>query len=227
MMKVIGISGAQGMIDWAHVKDADGAVIRFSHGADADCICGIAPETDEYAERNLCGAYHARIAAGVSHILGGTTVSEVRAEAAWFLKTLQPYRPYLTFPVVVLSLGEFGLSRKYRSFSPAHTAALVKAFCTAVKSAGLTPLLYADRGTLGEHIERRKLGKIGIWYIRPFVSETLALAEEPEMCFWQYSAETSPRNAGIYADYPVSRVENFCFEPLFPRVKKMTYRLYA
>ncbi len=226
-MKIISISEVQGIIDWSRVRDASGAVIRFSRGADEDCICGISPETDEYADRNLRGAYQAHIAAGVSHVLGGTTVSEVRAEAAWFVGTLKSYRSYLTFPVVVISLGAFGIAEKYRSLSPAHLGTLIKTFSQAITRVGLTPLLAADAETLSAFIDRRKLGKLGIWYERPFVSEERALTEEPNMCFWQYSTETSPRNAGIYADYPVSRVENFCFEPLFPRVKKMTYRLYA
>lgn len=226
-MKIIGISEVQGIIDWSRVRDADGTVIRFSRGADEDCICGISPEMDERAERNLRGAYQARIAAGVSHVLGGTTVSEVRAEAAWFLDALKGYRAYLTLPVVVVSLGEFGIAEKFRSLSPSHIGTLVKTFCQAVTRAGLTPLLSADAETLSLYIDRRKLGRLGLWYVRPFVSEDCALYEEADMCFWQYSTETSPRNSGIYADYPVSRVENFCFEPLFPRVRRMTCRLYA
>lgn len=226
-MKIISISGLQGSVDWCRVRDANAAVIRFSHGGDADCCCGIAPETDEFAERNLRGCYAAHIACGVSHLLGGTTASEVRAEAAWLVAALKRFSAYLTLPIVAVSLGDGGISPKYRSFSPAHNAYLIKTFCNAVHRAGFTPVLYADQETLSDCLDRRRLGKLGIWYVRPFVSEALAQKEEPDMLFWQYSAETSPRNAGIYADYPVSKTENYLFEPMPVRIHRMTYSSYA
>lgn len=226
-MKIISISGFQGYIDWTRVRDADAAVVRFSHGGDNDCCIGISPETEELAERNLRGAYCARIACGVSHRLGAVTASEVRAEAAWLIAALKVYRPYLTLPIVAISLGDDGISPKYRSFSPSHNAALVKLFCTSLTRAGYTPVLCADRETLDDYLDRRKLGRVGIWYQRPFVSEAQAQAEEPDMLFWQYSAETSPKNAGISADYPVSRTENFFFEPPAPRIRRSTCRMYA
>lgn len=218
-MKLIHISDRQGQICWTQVRDADAAIIRFSQGSDADCCIGIAPETDEYADANLRGCYAAQIACGVSHLLGGITVSEVRRECAWLIRALRQSAQYHTLPVVVIELGDGGISPKYRALSPAHNAQLIRTAAALLRRAGFTPVFFADREMLDEYIDRRKLGRIGLWYSRPFVSAAAARAEEPDMLFWQYSAETSPRNAGISADYPVSRTEAFRFEPLQPRIR--------
>lgn len=226
-MKIISVSQVQGHIDWKYVRDADAAVIRFSYGCDIDCCLGIAPETDDLAETNLRGANQARISCGVSHLLGGTTASDVHKEAAWLISHLNHYKNYITLPIVVVSLGDHEIAAKYRTLSPAQNTNLIKIFCNIIKRAGYTPVLYANREILTEHIERKKLGSIGIWYNRPFVSEVLAQEEEPDMLFWQYSAETSPRNAGIYADYPVSKAINYFFRTPAPRFHTTVYGLYA
>ena len=218
-MKLISITEQQGQINWSHVRDADAAVIRFSQGCDSDCCIGITPEIMDLAEAHMRGCYQASIVCGVSHILGGITVSEVRAECAWLIRSLRRISMFHTLPVVVLCLGEFGISEKYKSLSPSHNASLIRTAAKLLSRAGFTPVLYADREMLDSCIDRKKLGHIGLWYHRPYVSERTARAEEPDMLFWHYSVETSPRNAGIFADYPVSKTEHFSFEPLQPRIR--------
>lgn len=218
-MKLISITEQQGLINWSCVRDADAAVIRFSQGSDCDCCIGIAPEVSDLAEVHLQGCYSASIACGISHLLGGITVSEVRTECAWLIRSLRRVAAYHTLPIVVLCMGEHGISEKYKAFSPAHNASLIRTAAKLLMRAGYTPVLYADREMLDTCLDRKKLGSIGLWYHRPYVTERTAMAEEPNMLFWHYTVETSPRNAGIFADYPVSKTEQFRFEPLQPRIR--------
>lgn len=203
-MKLIDVSDIQTAIDWSRVADADAVIVRFSRGGDSDCCCGIAPETDDMAERNLRGCAVHRIACGVSHVLAGTTVSEVRREARWLIARLKENREQITLPVVAVFLGENGLAERYRQCSPAHNAELVRVFSGIIRSAGFIPVLHADRETLFRYVERTKIGHVGIWYVRPYVGEGTAMAEVPDMMLWQYSTESSPVNAGLYSDYKVS-----------------------
>ena len=209
-MKLIDVSEIQTAIDWSRVADADAVIVRFSRGGDADCCCGISPETDEMAERNLRGCAVHRIACGVSHVLGGITVSEVKAEAKWLISRLSEVSGSVSLPVVAVCLGENGeAAEKYRQCTPAHNAELVRVFCGCLRRAGYVPLLRADRETLSFVVAREKLGSVGIWYVRPYVGRQIAVSEEPDMVLWQYSTELSPRNAGICADYTVSTSNKF------------------
>lgn len=219
IMKLLSITEQQGLINWSRVRDADAAIIRFSQGSDSDCCIGIAPEISDLAETNMQGCFQASISCGVSHMLGGITVSEVRSECTWLIRVLRRVSAFHTLPLVVLCLGEHGISEKYRSCSPSHNASLIKTAAKILSRAGYTPVLYADRETLERCLDRKKLGKIGLWYHRPYVTERTARAEEPDMLFWHYSVETSPRNSGISADYPVSKTENYRFEPMQPRIR--------
>ena len=185
----------------------------------SDLCIGISPETSEYAEHNLHGCFDARIACGVSHLLGGITVTEVRTECAWLIRQLRRISVYHTLPIVVLCLGEFGASDKFKAFTPAHNASLVRCAARELRRAGFTPILCADHETLNCCLDRKKLGEIGLWYVRPFVTEKTAYTEEPNMLLWQYSTESSPRNTGISASYSVAKPIHFEFEPLPPKIR--------
>lgn len=189
--KGIDVSKWQGRIDWPKVKAAgiEFAMVRTSYGQKS---------LDEYHDTNIKGAQAAGIDIGVYHYCYAKSVAAAKAEAAHFLKTIEPYR--LTYPVV-LDLedpSQAGLGKQLLTD-------MVIVFLSAIEDAGYYAMLYANKHWLTNILDYDRLKRFDVWLAewreKPTWSGNFGI--------WQYTSDG--RVDGIsgrvdmdiaYKDYP-------------------------
>ena len=188
-MNGIDVSRWQGKIDWERVKKSgvDFAFIKVSQGGSLSSL-SINPFTDSYFKSNITEAAAAGIRCGVYHYLTGCSQRDAEAEAEYMLGVLEPHKSLITFPVAL----DFEDSR-YIGNTKAYNASLVCIFTERVKNAGYTPLLYANRSFLNNHIDMSAID-IDIWYARYYTPRSSAVipSDLPEALIkrttvWQWS----------------------------------------
>lgn len=148
-MRGIDISEWQGAIDWKKVA-SDGVefvMIRATHGK----------KTDVYFERNIKGALENNIVVGVYCCSYATTVDGVKAEAEYFLKTIEPYKNDILFPAAF----DAEQDKQYK-LGKAKVTELILTFCKAVEEAGYTPVNYTNCSWLNNVIDKPKVEAAGI-----------------------------------------------------------------
>ena len=189
---MIDVATYQGNIDWLKVKQTgiDVAIIKASQGGSASSNDTINPFVDPCFKRNIEGAINNGIKGiGVYHYLAGTTVYEVKQEAKFLLKLIEPYKTSInTF--VAVDVEDMSTYPKYQKLGADINTELVQTFCNEVKREGYKPVLYSNKSFLINCFNHEKIEKdnIDIWYARWGVDEDIAKNEEPEMIAWQFGS---------------------------------------
>ena len=193
-IKGIDVSRYQGEIDWPAVA-ADGvrfAMIKALQGAD---------KVDPRFRENAEGAARAGIPFGVYVYGKANNAEEARREAEAAIDLISDFR--LAYPVA-LDVE----SAHFRELTPSALGDIINAFCTRVKEAGETPLVYSNKDWLTNVIPKECSGKWPVWLAQwrktpPDYSGPYAM--------WQYG---KAQVAGIqtkadmdicYADFPAEK----------------------
>ena len=200
----IDVSGFQRTVDWQAVA-ADGidfAIIRAGNRAYGASGTGALYE-DSYFDRNMQGAIDAGLDVGAYLFSNAITVEEAIEEADLLLSKLEPYRQYVTYPVVCdweyLGGNE---SRAYGVDAQTITKC-VDAFCRRVAEAGYQPMFYVNTYCGYVKMDLGRLTQYPIWY----AEYTSAPPFRYDFQMWQYSS--SGRVAGINGNVDM----NLCFVP--------------
>ena len=200
----IDVSRYQGDVDWEAVAGdgIDFAIIRAggrSYGkADSSTIYD-----DVMFDQNMQGAIAAGLDVGAYFFSSAITVEEALEEADWFLARLEPYREHITYPVVCdweyLGGNE---SRAYGVDSETITGC-IDAFCSRVREAGYTPMLYFNKFCGYVKMDLRDLVQYNFWFAEYAGYPSCVYGFQ----FWQYSS--SGKVAGISSDVDM----DLCFVP--------------
>lgn len=177
----IDVSEWQREIDWPKVAAAgvEFAMIRATHGL----------KRDVYFERNIEGALDAGIAVGVYCCSYATSLSGVKAEAAYFLETILPYREEIIYPAAfdAEQEGQFRLGK-------AKVTELILTFCEAVTEAGYIPVNYTNCNWLNNAIDKSALAEAGVdvWVawpqgVKSFADKPADGVTKHEHTMWQFS----------------------------------------
>lgn len=211
MLNGIDVYVGDGKIDWAQVK-ADGvdfAMIKASQGYP---LRGTPkrPFTDRNFSRNLEEATAAGIKCGVYHYLMAKTPEDAKAEANYFIQTLEPYRNLLSFPACVDM--ENDLAKRYLSAEKTLNTEILTAFLQELKSAGLKPMIYLNPNFIRYLLDFERLSEYDIWLAyytteKNFISFVNELKNPSQIKIWQYGsrsvdgiADLTDGNFGFY-DY--------------------------
>lgn len=174
-------------IDWAKVKEAgyEFAIIRVA-GTWARAAGG--QYMDNRAIENIEGALAAGMSVGVYFFSQAISTKEAEIEAQFILDAIQPYKSRITLPVVFDFEfysdfdGEGG--RLYdANLSKSKATKICNKFSDIVSAAGYTPMLYANRVMLEEHLKPDELTST-VWLAQWAEAATYAGDYE----YWQYSA---------------------------------------
>lgn len=191
MAKIIGIDVSEhnGALDWAKIKAAGigFAIIRTGYGVS---------HTDNYFKRNMEGALAQGIPVGVYHFSYALNAAGAKAEAAFVLKLLEPYKDKITLPVfydfeydTVSYAKKQGVTLGKEAFN-AHTVA----FCETIKAAGYTPGTYYNMDYLRRYVDINRVGKYVQWY-----AQYASNASASGWAIWQYSSSyTIPGCSGRF-----------------------------
>ncbi|MBU5479184.1 hypothetical protein KQI69_08205 [Eubacterium sp. MSJ-13] len=176
-----------GAIDWNKVKKAgvDFAIVRVGYRGygKSGTLC-----TDPYYTANIEGALAAGIKVGVYYFTEALTTDEAREEAEFCISKIKDYD--ITLPVAIdyefPTDGTNPIGRMYDAkLSKSTATANVKAFCAAVKKAGYTPLVYANKSDFSNLIDGKSIGNSYKVWIANYTTKT-TYANKYE--YWQYTS---------------------------------------
>ena len=197
----IDVSKHQGTVDWNKVKAAG---VKF-----AIIRAGLGKSTvDPQFVRNITECNRLGIPVGVYWFSYAATETEAKAEAAFCLKTIKPYK--IEYPVyfdleydTARYLKEKGITLT-KTMATAHA----RAFLSAVEAAGYYAANYANPDYLSRFFDSSLLTKYDLWLANYQTSPDLT--KPPRDCgIWQYS--NTGKVSGIsgnvdldacYKDYP-------------------------
>lgn len=183
----IDVSKYNGDINWDKVKKdgVDFVIVRVGYRGygKSGTLC-----TDPNYKANIEGALAAGIKVGVYYFTEALTTDEAREEAKFCISKIKDYN--ITLPVAIdyeyPTDGKNPIGRMYNAkLTKAEATANVKAFCAAVKKAGYTPLVYANKSDLSSLINGKTIGNTyKVWLANYTTKTTYANSYE----YWQYTS---------------------------------------
>lgn len=181
----IDVSVWDGTINWKKVKAAgtDYAIVRCGYTGYGSG--GLYPDSQYVA--NMSGAASAGVPVGVYIYSQATTKAEARAEAQYCLSKVKGYT--IKMPIVMdveFAEDSSGFTgRLYKAnLSKSKQTEICKEFCTVIREAGYTPMIYANASMLRDNMNADELSAIcPIW----MANYTTATSYSGEYEYWQYS----------------------------------------
>lgn len=183
----IDVSKYNGDINWDKAKKdgVDFVIVRVGYRGygKSGTLC-----TDPNYKANIEGALAAGIKVGVYYFTEALTTDEACEEAKFCLSKIKDYN--ITLPVAIdyeyPTDGKNPIGRMYNAkLTKAEATANVKAFCAAVKKAGYTPLVYANKSDLSSLINGKTIGNTyKVWLANYTTKTTYANSYE----YWQYTS---------------------------------------
>ncbi len=197
----IDVSGHKQDIDWQAVA-GDGIDFAIIRAGNRTYGSGLLFE-DSYFHRNMQGAIAAGLDVGAYFFSNAITVEEALEEADMFLAMVEPYREYVTYPVVCDWEYLGGKDSRAYGVDAKVITQCVAAFCQRVEEAGYTPMFYFNDYCGYVKMDLSELTQFDGWYAE--------YADVPGFIYdfqmWQYSSKG--KVAGISSDVDM----NLCFVP--------------
>lgn len=200
----VDVSGHKRDIDWPAVA-ADGidfAIVRAGnrlYGKDSTAeVC-----EDSYFHTNMQGAIDAGLDVGAYFFSAAITVDEAIEEADKLLEMLEPYRAYVTYPVVCDWEYLGGVNSRAYGVDAQVITDCVLAFCRRVADAGYIPMFYFNDYCGYVKLDLSRLTEFPFWYAE--------YADAPSSIYnfqmWQYSSKGQVAGIGSSVDM------DLCFVP--------------
>jgi len=179
--KGIDVSKFQGDIDWAAVADSgvEFAMIRLGYRGYGTGEIAL----DEKALTNIQGATDAGIKVGVYFFSQAITEDEAVEEAEFVLDIIKDYD--VEYPVVFDTEEIYNDDGRAEDLSPEDLTKITSKFCSTIKKAGYTPMIYANLRWYLLSLDMAELDKYDKWY----ASYENTLYFPYEIGMWQYSEE--------------------------------------
>lgn len=185
-------------INWTQVKNSgtDFAIIRCGYRGYGNG----AMYSDVNYTTNIKNANAAGVPVGVYFYSQAKTEEEARAEAQYCLNAVKGYS--VTYPIVMDveyaedSSGYTG--RLYKAkLSRAKLTSICMAFCDEIKSAGYTPMIYANTYMLNNKMNPSTISaKYDVW----IANYTTTTSYKGDYTYWQYSERGRVSGISTYVD---------------------------
>lgn len=164
MEKAIDISAWQGEVETSTFMRNRDAVTNVFLRASYTSWDGFICHKDKYFVHNIENAYRANLRLGAYHYSQAISETEAEKEAEFVIKTLAPYKKWITLPVAFD--WEFGgrlSAHKAKAMGKQRCKQICDAFCRKIQSAGYKPLVYANLSTLNGYIASDIYKHWNIW----------------------------------------------------------------
>lgn len=195
------VSQFQGKINWAQMRTSgiEFALIRVGT---RNSKTGVITEDTRYAE-NITGALNNGIRVGVYIFSQAITPAEAVEEADFLISRIYNYN--ITLPIVIDyefrndpttnapgRLRAAGLSKE-------SGTAVVNSFCDRIRSAGYTPMVYANKTMLNNYLNPDAITGVGnrVW----LAHYTEASDYNGLYDFWQFTSKASGTSYGASSTY--------------------------
>lgn len=177
MLKGIDVSYANNKIDWSKAsKEVDFAIIRCGFGSESP------DQADGLYRNNANGCTKYNVPFGIYHFAYCVNSEAAKQEADFAIKLAKEYKgcKFIAYDI------EEDTLRYCRQQGVVHTraslTACAKAFLERVKSAGYTPVLYANYDYINNRYNYSELSKYYLWLAYPGASSA-----GRDCGIWQYS----------------------------------------
>lgn len=159
-IKGIDVSKYQGEIDWNLVKEAgvEFAIIRLGFRGYGEGTL----EIDPYFTKNIMGANQAGIKVGVYFFSQAVTDAEAEEEANFVLSKLEGYN--VSYPVVYDTEDMPTVDARANGISIKQRTSNCITFCEKIKSAGYTPMIYANTRYMIMGLDLSQLNAYDKWF---------------------------------------------------------------
>ena len=179
----IDVSYHNGDINWTKVK-ASGVqfvVLRLGYrGYGTAGTLNLDKKFRTYAQ----GAIAAGLPTGIYFYTEAISEAEARAEAEFCIENVKDFK--ITLPIAYDFEPSTNKGRLYKAnLSKSKATAMCRAFCTTIKEAGYTPMIYANKSDLSSKIDGASLGNEYKIWVAQYNSKTTYSSEYE---FWQYSS---------------------------------------
>lgn len=177
--KGIDASKYQGTIDFSKVKNSgvEYAMLRVGYRGYTGGTLNKDTSFDTYAK----DAIRNGIDVGVYFFSQAITTAEAEEEAEYVLNQISPYN--ITYPIVIDIEEITEDTARQESLSNEQLTDIVIAFCEKIKSAGYTPMIYANMRYFAGKLQMERLDNYEKWYA--FYADVPYMPYEFSM--WQYS----------------------------------------
>lgn len=181
----IDVSKWQATIDWKKVKAAgiDYAFIRCGYSG----LSNGSLNTDPYFTTNMINAKAAGVKIGVYYYSQSKTTAEATAEANYVLKLIEPYKSYISLPVVYDF--ETPDSSRAKDLTKTQVTNNTIAFCNTIENAGYYSMYYGSPSKLTASFDSSKLSRYPCWVANYCYQTTTSFYTKytDSYLFWQYS----------------------------------------
>ena len=183
-LNIIDISKYNGTVSWAKAAaKIDGVVIRAGYRGTSGALT-----TDSIFLQHITGA----IAAGVKRIgvywwTTHTTEAQAKADAAYLVSLLKPYKAHVNFGVWLDSEAS-STSCAFNKLSAAARTTCGLAFLEAMQAAGYQPGVYASDSWFGTHLTLSKLSAYPLWVAKYSTTPPKVVKS---YAGWQYTSKGS------------------------------------
>lgn len=177
--KGIDVSKYQGNIDWTKVKNSnvEYAILRTGYRTYGGGVI----TDDTNFKQNIQGASKAGLGVGVYFFSQAINTTEAIEEAQYVLDLIKNYN--VNYPVV-LDVEEIANDTyRQQTLTSEELTNICIAFCEKIKSAGYTPMIYANLKCYVSKLKLEKLNSYEKWY----ASYDTSLYFPYELSMWQYS----------------------------------------
>lgn len=184
--------------DWQkiHESGVDAVIIRAGYSS----YDTAEHKPDKHFKDNIVNASKAGLDVGVYYFSAAINKEEAKSEAEYFVKLIEPYRDKITLPAVLdFESNERGRlnGRKLRELGMDGCTEMAEEFLQVIEAAGYDPMLYANRATLDNYLDHKKLQeKYKIW-LAQYSRSGKAPTYTGDYYMWQYSSDV--RLSGIKA----------------------------
>ena len=198
--KGVDVSWWQGNdINWLKVKKAGytRAICRATYTS----ISKFALNKDSTFARNIKECYASDIKAGAYHLSQAKNKDEAIKEAKYLVKALEPYKRYITGPVVCDWEFQDRLnSNVAKSNGREKNTEIILAFIDVIKKAGYEPMVYASYSVFKNYLNINVLRK----YAKIWLAQYNDTKSINDVDWWQYSS--SGKVDGISTRVDVNKV---------------------
>lgn len=177
--KGIDVSKYQGDIDWTKVRNSnvEYAILRIGYRSYGTGII----TDDANFKQNIKGASKAGLGVGVYFFSQATTTSEAIEEAQYVIDLIKSYN--VKYPIVLDMEEITNDTFRQQGLTPNELTDICIAFCDKIKSAGYTPMIYANLKFFISKLNLDQLTAYEKWY----AGYDTSLYFPYDISMWQYS----------------------------------------
>lgn len=178
----IDVSEFQGTIDWTKVKNTkvEFAILRCGYRGYTQGKIYI----DDTFKYNMENAIKAGIPVGVYFFTEAINEKEGIEEANFVLNLIKGYN--VTYPIIV-DTESVGGSGRADKISKAKRTEAINGFCTTIKEAGYTPMIYANARWFTTHLDLIKLTGYEKW-VAHYTTFNNITDYDGDYSMWQYTS---------------------------------------